>query len=147
MAVEKFKKAFISLGKFKQKNSNGVEEDVEKFIVMPEASAKYVGANYLTTPPAPRTVTVLSGKLKGRKYNVEHSTSISGTPYKFGYDNGTKLTGKPAKPKQKIKWVSFYVPRGVSLKQFMSIIFSKISKKPILLKTPAGMTTRIQSTK
>jgi hypothetical protein len=147
MAVEKLKKAFISLGKFKQKNSNGVEEDIEKFIVMPEASAKYVGATYLTTPPAPRTVTVVSGKLKGRTYKVEHSTSINGTPYQFGYDAGTRLTGKPAKPKQIIKWISFYIPRGVSLKQFMSIIFSKISKKPILLKTPAGVTTRIQSAK
>jgi hypothetical protein len=146
MASSKITKVFISLGKFNQKTSNGVEL-IEKYIVMREASAKYVGATYSPTVPPPRTVTIKSGKLAGRTYTVEHSASISGTPYKFGFDDGFKLTGKPAKRKVKIKWVSFYVPTGVNLKQFISIIFTKITKKPILLKTPAGVTTRIQASK
>jgi hypothetical protein len=147
MAIAKTTKAFINLGKFDHKTNSGTTEKVDKYIVMPLASAQFIGATYVTTVPEARTVTVKSGKLKSRTYKVEHSTTISGTKYQFGYANGTRLTGSPAKLQQKIKWISIYVPRGVNLKQFMSIFLTKITKKPGWLKTPAGVVTRLQTTK
>jgi hypothetical protein len=147
MATAKITKVFINLGKFDHKTNSGTTEKVEKYVVMPLASAQFIGATFSTTKPEARTVTVKSGKLKGRTYKVEYSTSISGTKFQLGYANGTRLTGSPAKLKQKIKWVSVYKPKGVNLKQFLSIFLTKVTKKPGWLKTPDGVTTRIQSDK
>ncbi|NJR31622.1 MAG: hypothetical protein HC778_00525 [Chamaesiphon sp. CSU_1_12] len=117
---------------------------LKRFIVMPLVSARYIQATFATEKPSPKTVKVTKGKLSGRTYTVEFSSDINGTRYQLGYANGTKTVGTPAKKVQKIKWISFYVPRGVNLKEFLRAIFTKIKSKPILLKTPAGVTTRLQ---
>ena len=147
MTVVKITKAFINLGKFDHKTNSGTTEKVDKYLVMPLASAQFIGATYVTAVPAPRTVTVKSGKLKGRTYKVEHSTSISGTKFQIGYANGFQRNASTGKSTQKIKWISVYKPKGVNLKQFLSIFLTKITKRPGWLKTPNGVTTRIQSDK
>jgi hypothetical protein len=147
MTVEKTTNVFISLGKFDHKTNSGTTEKVDKYIVMRLVAAKFIGATYATAAPAARTVTVKSGKLKGRTYKVEYSSSISGTKFQIGYANGFERNASTGKSKQKIKWISVYKPKGVNLKQFLSILLTKITKKPGWLKTPDGVVTRLQTAK
>jgi hypothetical protein len=143
--MAKNSKAFISLGKIARKNAKGVVSQVAEYIIIPEANAKFIGATYTTTSPAPTVVTVTKGKLKGRTYTREYSASISGTKYQLGFENGNKIVDN--KTVTKVKWISFFTPKAVNTKLFLSLIFSKITKDPILFKTPDGVTTRLQKTK
>ena len=134
-------KAFIPLGKITRTNSKGVAESIDEYIVMPEDKAKFIGATYTTKTPAPITIKVTKGKLAGRTYTKEYAATISGTKYQLGYDGGK--TGSGTKVKQKIKWVSFYLPKGVNLKLFLSLIKTKSTKAPLRLRMPSGITTAI----
>jgi hypothetical protein len=149
MAVNKknLKKVFISLGKVKEK-VDGKEVEVEKFCVVTEDFAKYVGATYSVKPPAPIKVKITKGKLAGKTIEREHSTSITGDIYSIGYIDGvTKGTGNGKKAKSKIKWVPLHIPRGVKLRAFVSLIMTKFKKKPAYLKTPNGTSVPLSASK
>ena len=141
MAQNKIK-AFISIGKVSRKNSNGVVESVEEYIVMSEDRARFIGAKYTLTPPPPKTIKITKGKSAGRSYTKEYAATIDGHKYILGYNNG--LTGTAPKVKVRIKWVSFYVPRSVTLKLFLSIIGTKTTRQATKLKMPSGITSNLQ---
>jgi hypothetical protein len=143
--MAKNSKAFISLGAIPKKNSNGVVASVAEYIVMPEANAKFIGATYSLNTPPPTTVKVTKGKLAGRTYTKEYSASISGTKYQLGFANGNKVVAN--KTVQKVRWISFFTPRSVNTRLFLSLIFTKISKQPIAFRTPDGVTTKLTLTK
>jgi hypothetical protein len=147
MANKTIIKAFISIGKIKKKDSKGVLHDQDTYIVLPEDNALFVGATYSKTPPAGKTITITKGKRAGKTYTKEAATYRSGTKYQFGYPNGTTGTGTGQNQPVKYKWISFYVPRHVNLSQFLSIIFTKITRKPDKLRMPSGATVNIQPRK
>jgi hypothetical protein len=141
MAQKKLK-AFISLGKIARKNSKGTVKSVDEYIVMAEDQARFIGAKYTTTPPAPRTIRITKGKSAGRSYTKEYAATIDGHVYALGYANG--FTGSVPNLKVKIKWVSFYLPRSVNLKLFLSLIYIKTTKQALKLKMPSGVTSNLQ---
>jgi hypothetical protein len=141
--MAKNNKAFISLGKIDRKKSNGTTVAEEEYLIIPEANAKFIGARYTLDTPKPITVKVSQGKLKGREYTKEYTTTISGTKHQLGFENGTKIVKN--KVTVKIKFISFFVPRFVSTRLFLTLIFSKITKNPVVYKSPAGVTVRLKT--
>jgi hypothetical protein len=144
MANKTIVKAFISIGNIKKKDSKGVLHDKPTYIVMPIDNATFVGATYSKEAPVGKTVTITKGKRAGKTYTKEAVTYRSGIKYQFGYPNGTTGTGTGPNQQVKYKWISFYVPRHVNLKLFMSIIFTKITRKPVKLRMPSGVTVNLQ---
>lgn len=136
------KKVFVSVGTANKKLANGVIIKEEKFIVLSEELAKYVGATYLSTPPLARKIEVKKGILTGRSYTREISTRITGTAYKVGYVDGLTAKVEGKKRRAKIKWISLFVTEGVTLRILLKAIRTKFSKKPVYFKTPAGVSTR-----
>lgn len=150
MAVSKknLKKVFVSLGKVKEKDSSGKDVEVEKFCVVTEDFAKYVGAPYSTKPPEPKKITITKGKLAGRTILREQSASITGDIYRLGYLAGVeKGTGNGKKAKTKIKWIPLHIPKGVKLRDFVKLVMTKFKRKPAYLKTPDGVSTPLSSDK
>jgi hypothetical protein len=135
-------KVFVATGKIPVQQSNGKIITEEQYIVLSEELAKYIGATYTNKPPAPKKVVIAKGALKGRTIQREHSVSVSGAKYELAYIDGT--TTKPGTNKKvvKLKWIPIHIPKGISLREFIKVIATKFKKKPFLLKTPAGVSTR-----
>jgi hypothetical protein len=144
MATNKKKalnKAFVSIGKVSEKQADGTKKQVEKFIILPEELAKFVGVPYTTAAPAPRKVEVKNGLLKGRTYLKEVSVKITGRIYKVGYVDGLRPKVGDRPRQVKIKWISLFVTNGITLRVLLKAIRS-FKKKPVYFKTPDGVTTR-----
>lgn len=135
-------KAFVSIGKVKEKQADGKIKLVDKYIVISEDLAKFIGAQYSTTPPAPRLIQITRGPLKGRTITRSVSTAIVGRAYKIGYVDGLQPKVEGRKRRAKIKWISLYVTKGVTLRILLKAIREKFTKKPVYFKTPDGVTTR-----
>jgi hypothetical protein len=135
-------KVFISIGKVKVKQPDGTFQLEEKFIVLSEELAKFAGAQYNPTPPTETKVEVKRGILTGRSHTRPVSVRITGRPYKIGYVDGLAPKVGNNKRKAKIKWISLYVTKGVTLRILLKTIRAKFSKKPVYFKTPDGVTTR-----
>jgi hypothetical protein len=134
-------KAFIDIGKVPVLQTDGTTKPEQEYVVVPEDLAKYIGATYTTTPPKPKEIT----KKGGGKYTREVSVTVIGKKYKIGYVDGT--TGKGKARKVKFKWVTIHIPNGARLRTYINALMGKLKKKPVLLKTPAGKTTRLFDTK
>jgi hypothetical protein len=139
------KNAFISLGLIGSKLSDGTFFSTERFIVIPERFAKYLGAAYTTVTPPPRKVTIKKGKLAGRIKSVEYSGKLSGRKYHFGYFDDKVPILKGPKGKRKIVWIPIHVPRYVATQTFLKLFLPHITKKPAFLRTPDGVTTRFNN--
>lgn len=137
---KKLNKVFVNIGKILVKGTDGKTKAQDKYIVMPEELAKYIGATYLNKPPDDKKFVVQNGALKGRTITRSQSVAVSGKPYKLVYRStevvkkGTKRTG--AKEKQ----IPIHVPAGVSLREFLKAV-TKFSRKPAFLITPSGNRT------
>jgi hypothetical protein len=138
---EALNKAFVSVGKVKVKQPDKSTKLVEKFIILPEQLAKFVGVPYSTAAPAPRKVEVKNGLLKGRTYLKEVSVKITGRIYKVGYVDGLKPKVGDRPRQVKIKWISLFVTKDITLRMLLKAIRS-FPKKPAYFKTPDGVTTR-----
>jgi hypothetical protein len=139
---ESLNKAYVSVGKVKVKQADGTKKDEEKFIILSETLAKYIGAIYSTALPAPIKVEVKRGQLAGRSHLRERSVKIAGTRYQVGYVDGLKPAVNGQKRQAKIKWISLYVTAGITLRILLKAIRTKFAKKPVYFRTPAGVTTR-----
>jgi hypothetical protein len=145
MATNKNKslnRVFVSIGKVKEKQPDGTTILKEKFIVLSEELAKFAGAQYLSTPPLETKVEVKRGVLTGRTHTRPVSVRITGKAYKIGYVDGLTPKVEGRKRRAKIKWISLYVTKGVTLRTLLKTIRTKFSKKPVYFKTPDGVTTR-----
>jgi hypothetical protein len=134
-------KVYISMGIVNKKQADGTKKKVEEFIVLPEETAKFVGAIYSLASPKPRQVTVTRGLLKGRTYLKEVSVQITGRKYQIGYIDGLQPKIGDQKRKVKIKWLSLFVDKDITLRTLLKAIRS-FKKKPIFFKTPDKVTTR-----
>jgi hypothetical protein len=144
MATKKksLNKAFVNVGKVKVVQADGTIKPEDKIIVMSEDLAKYIGATYTTTAPAPKKITIAAGPLKGRVIERQHSVKVHGTKYELGYFDGKPVKKGTKSVGAKIKWIPIHVPTGITLRVFLTIVTSKFSKKPAFIKTPAGISTR-----
>jgi hypothetical protein len=139
------KNAFISLGILPAKNAQGAIISKTKYIVIPERFAKYMGAQYTSETPKGQVVATKRGKRAGRFSSREFAAKMSGAIYEFGYYDGTGTSLSSSPGGRKIKWIPVHVPRGISLKVFLKIFMTKITRKPHFIKTPSGMSTRFNN--
>jgi hypothetical protein len=140
--VKNTNNVFISLGLVGKKDLDGVFQSLERFIAIPERFAKFMGATYSANRPPARKVTIKKGKLAGRIKTIEHSSKLAGRKYQFGYYDDKAPILKGPRGKRKITWIPVHVPNYINLSTFLTVFLPKITKKPVFLKTPDGVTTR-----
>lgn len=136
------KNVFISIGLVGSKLLDGTSISIERYIVMSEKFATYIGATFQSATPPARKVTIKKGKLAGRIKSIEYSGTVSGRKYHLGYYDDKVPVLKKASSRRKIVWVPVHVPRFISTALFLKLFIPKITKKPVFLKTPDGMSTR-----
>lgn len=139
------KNAFVNLGPVGKKNLDGIFESIDRYIVLRERFAKFIGATYSTQTPPPKKVTIKKGKLAGRIKFVEYSGKISGRKYEFGYYDDKVPILKGPRGKRKIVWIPIHVPAYISTSTFLQLFMPKVLKKPVFLKTPDGKSSRFNN--
>jgi hypothetical protein len=140
---KKSNKVFVYIGKVLIKGQDGKLKPQDKYLVMSEDLAKFVGATYLQKPPDDKKFVVQKGALKGRTITRSQSVAVTGSPYALGYRSTAVVKKGATRSEAKVKWIPIHVPVGVSLREFLKVVTSKFSKKPAFLKTPSGKTTAL----
>jgi hypothetical protein len=143
MAKVKEQNAYFDIGVVPIKNNLNKAVAIQKYIVLPKRFAIFLKIPVVTTPPAPRTITITKGRLAGRTRQVEFSGKVSGIKYELGYYNGTKAATAKEKAAIKIKWIPIHIPRGLSTKEFLKVVTAKVTRKPQFLKMPSGKSVRL----
>jgi hypothetical protein len=143
MAKTKLKNAYFDIGVVPIRTNSNKIVPTHKYIVLPERFARYLQVPVVTEPPKARTVIITRGKLKGRTKQVEFQSKISGIKYELGYYNGVAASTTDPKRGVKIKWIPIHIPRGLSSKEFLKVITTKIPRKPQFIRMPSGKSTRL----
>ena len=138
---KKSNKVFVPIGKVLIKGTDGKSKAQDKYIVMSEDLAKFVGAKYLSKPPEDKKIIIQKGALKGRTILRSQSVAITGSPYALGYRSTAVVKKGATRTEAKVKWIPIHVPIGVSLRDFLTVVTTKFSKKPAFLRTPSGKST------
>lgn len=139
-AKKKSNKVFVLIGKILVKGADGKSTSQDKYLVMSEELAKFVGAKYLSKPPDDKKFIIQKGTLKGRVVTRSQSVAVSGRPYALGYRSTAVVKKGATRTEAKVKWIPIHVPVGVTLRDFLKAV-TKFTKKPAFLRTPSGNST------
>jgi hypothetical protein len=139
----KTSKVFVSIGVVparKKKGTKEVTEAYERFLVMTEEQALFVGVPFKRFPPAPITVK----RRDGKTFTREVATTITKVRYRLGYVLPPKRIDGRLFPN--IKWVPLHIPKGLDLSSVLKIVRGKFNKKPTYFQTD-GSTTQFVNVK
>ena len=133
---------YINLGKIPgRKLSDGKPDNSDKIIAINKNLADLVGAKYTFLAPL-KQITFTRGNSKGITYQRETGLTTNRVRFQLGYIIRNRLNPATKRIVPVIKWVPLEIPSGSNLKDMLSVVRTKFTRRPAYLKMPSGNTTR-----